>query len=101
VQRAIACRLILQELLSNGFKHAFPDGRMGEIHISLQVAPGQRAILSVQDTGVGFPEELDFRTSDSLGLQLVCLLTEQLQGTIELERCEGTEWTLMFPLEDA
>jgi two-component sensor histidine kinase len=48
--------------------------------------------------GVGFPETLDFRTADFLGLQLVCLLTEQLQGTITLTRHEGTEWTLTFPL---
>jgi PAS domain S-box-containing protein len=101
VQTAIACGLILQELLSNGFKHAFPDGQSGEIQITLQVAPEQQAILSVRDTGVGFPEGLDFRTTDSLGLQLVCLLTEQLQGTIRLERRAGTAWTLMFPLAEA
>ncbi len=98
VQTAIACGLILQELLSNGFKHAFPEGQSGEIHITLQVAPEQQAVLTVRDTGIGFPEGLDFRTTDSLGLQLVCLLTEQLQGTIRLERHEGTAWTLTFPL---
>jgi PAS domain S-box-containing protein len=97
VQTAIACGLILQELLSNGFKHAFSDGQSGEIQISLQVTPDQQAILTVRDTGVGFPEGLDFRTTDSLGLQLVCLLTEQLQGTIRLDRREGTAWTLTFP----
>jgi PAS domain S-box-containing protein len=97
VQTAIACGLILQELLSNGFKHAFSDGQSGEIQITLQVTPDQQAILTVRDTGVGFPESLDFRTTDSLGLQLVCLLTEQLAGTISLERREGTVWTLTFP----
>jgi PAS domain S-box-containing protein len=98
VQMAIACGLILQELLSNSYKHAFPDGRTGEIQITLEVGPRQQAILSVRDTGVGFPESLDFHTTDSLGLQLVYLLTEQLQGTITLTRREGTEWTLTFPL---
>jgi PAS domain S-box-containing protein len=101
VQMAIACGLILQELISNGYKHAFPDGRTGEMHITLEVGPGQQATLTVRDTGVGFPEGLDFRTTDSLGLQLVCLLTEQLQGTLTLTRCEGTEWTLTFPLAGA
>jgi PAS domain S-box-containing protein len=101
VQMAIACGLILQELLSNGYKHAFPDGRMGEIQITLEVGPEQQVTLTVRDTGVGFPEELDFRTTDSLGLQLVCLLTEQLQGTMTLGRHEGTEWTLSFPLAEA
>jgi two-component sensor histidine kinase len=98
VQTAIACGLILQELLSNGFKHAFPEGRLGEIQITLRVESGRQATLEVRDTGVGFPESLDFRTADSLGLQLVCLLTEQLQGTIALGRREGTVWTLTFPL---
>ena len=101
VQMAIACGLILQELLSNGYKHAFPDGRVGEIQITLEVGPGQRATLTVRDTGVGFPEGVDFRTTDSLGLQLVCLLTEQLQGTLTLTRRAGTEWTLTFPLAGA
>jgi PAS domain S-box-containing protein len=101
VQMAIACGLILQELISNGYKHAFPDGRTGEIHITLEVGPGQQATLTVRDTGVGFPEGLDFRTTDSLGLQLVCLLTEQLQGTLTLTRREGTEWALTFPLAGA
>jgi len=101
VQTAIACGLILQELLSNGFKHAFSDGQSGEIQISLQVTPDQQAILTVRDTGVGFPEGLDFRTTDSLGLQLVCLLTEQLQGTIRLDRREGTAWPLTFPRASA
>jgi PAS domain S-box-containing protein len=98
VQMAIACGLILQELLSNGYKHAFPDGRTGEIQITLEVGSEQQATLTVRDTGVGFPEGLDFRTTDSLGLQLVCLLTEQLQGIVTLRRREGTEWTLSFPL---
>jgi PAS domain S-box-containing protein len=101
VQTAIACGLILQELLANGLKHAFPDGQSGELHITLQVDPEQQAILVVRDTGVGFPEDLDFRSTDSLGLQLVCLLTEQLQGTISLERHAGTAWTLTFPLAGA
>ena len=49
--------------------------------------------------GVGFPEDLDFRQTDSLGLQLVCVLTEQLEGTIELAREGGTRFTLTFPVE--
>jgi PAS domain S-box-containing protein len=98
VQTAIACGLILQELLSNGLKYAFPDGRSGEIHIMLRLAPEQQAVLTVRDTGVGLPEELDFHTADSLGLQLVCLLTEQLRGTMALERNGGTQWVLTFPI---
>ena len=57
-------------------------------------------VLAVRDTGVGFPADMDFRHTDSLGLQLVCLLTEQLGGTIELDRASGTQWTLKFPLSN-
>jgi two-component sensor histidine kinase len=98
VNTAIACGLILQELLSNSFKHAFPAGRSGEIHITLGVESEHRATLTVRDTGVGFPEGVDFHHTDSLGLQLVGLLTEQLGGTIALEQRGGTQWTLTFPI---
>jgi two-component sensor histidine kinase len=101
VQTAMACGLILQELLSNSFKHAFPGERRGEIGIALQVAPGARIVLTVWDTGVGLPAGLDFRHTESLGLQLVCLLTEQLGGTVELAQTSGTHWTLTFPLAGA
>jgi two-component sensor histidine kinase len=82
--------------VTNGLKHAFPNGQGGNIHIALQVDAGQ-VTLVVRDTGVGFPEDLDFHTTDSLGLQLVCALTDQLGGTITLERCEGTIFRLSFP----
>jgi PAS domain S-box-containing protein len=96
--RAIPCGLLLNELLSNSLKHAFPHGRMGEIHISLQ-ACSERLTLRVRDTGVGLPEGFDFRHTDTLGLQLVYLLTEQLGGTITLEQAGGTTFTLIVPLD--
>ncbi len=101
VSQAIPCGLILNELLSNIFKHAFPDGRVGAIDITLRQEPTGHCRLMVDDTGVGFPEGVDFRTTESLGLQLVCLLSAQLDGTITLERCGGTHWTLTFPLASA
>jgi two-component sensor histidine kinase len=97
---AIPCGLILNELLTNVLKHAFPDGRSGEVQLTLQ-AETNRVTLSVRDTGVGFPAELDFRQTDSLGLQLVNLLTEQLGGTLMLERDSGTTFTLTFPVHGA
>jgi two-component sensor histidine kinase len=93
---AIPCRLMLQELLSNCFKHAFPGDRAGEIRITLHTTPQETYILSVSDTGVGFPAGLDFRQTTSLGLQLVCLLTEQLDGTITLQHQHGTTFTITF-----
>jgi two-component sensor histidine kinase len=94
---AIPCGLILNELLTNCCKHAFPGGQAGEIYLDLRVTPAHEVTLRVQDTGVGFPEGLDAQTADSLGLQLVHLLTEQLGGTITLTRDRGTTITLRFP----
>jgi two-component sensor histidine kinase len=98
VNQAIPCGLILNELLSNIFKHAFPDDRAGAIDIALREEPAGHCQLMVDDTGIGFPEGVDFRATESLGLQLVCLLTEQLDGTITLGNRGGTHWTLTFPL---
>ena len=69
----------------------------GDIHIALQ-ADAYQVTLVVQDIGVGFPEGPDFRHTDSLGLQLVCALTEQLGGTITLGRRGGTIFRLTFPV---
>jgi two-component sensor histidine kinase len=93
---AIPCGLILNELLTNVLKHAFPNGQGGEVRLTLR-AEADRVTLSLRDTGVGFPTDLDFRQTDSLGLQLVNLLTEQLGGTLTLERGSGTTFTLSFP----
>jgi PAS domain S-box-containing protein len=94
---AIPCGLMLNELLSNCLKHAFPSGEAGHVTVTL-TTDGACVTLRVSDSGCGFPEPLDFRTTDSLGLQLVCALTEQLQGTIALERKGGTAFTVTFPL---
>jgi two-component sensor histidine kinase len=98
IETALPCGLILNELLSNALTHAFPNGQRGEIRIELQLGADQQVILRVVDTGIGFPPGLDFRQTDSLGLQLVCALTTQLQGTIVLERHGGTALTVTFPL---
>jgi two-component sensor histidine kinase len=95
---ALPCGLIVNELLSNALKHAFPHVQRGDIRIELQTGRDQQVILRVVDTGVGFPEGVDFRQTDSLGLQLVCALTEQLQGIITLERHRGSVLTVTFPL---
>jgi two-component sensor histidine kinase len=96
VNKATPCGLILNELLSNALKHAFPDGRSGEIRIALQVDAARQVTLVVSDTGVGFPIELDFLNTETLGLQLISTLTEQLEGTLALDRSNGTVYTLTF-----
>ncbi len=98
IDSVIPCGLILNELLTNALKYAFPSGRTGEIQVALHADTDQRVTLVVRDTGIGFPEDLDFRHTNSLGLQLVCMLASQLEGTIELAREGGTRFTLTFPL---
>jgi two-component sensor histidine kinase len=95
---AVPCGLILNELLSNALKYAFPDGRPGDIHVVLRAEVGHMT-LSVRDTGVGLPADLDFRHTESLGLQIVSMLTEQLGGTITLTRELGTAFTVTFPYD--
>jgi PAS domain S-box-containing protein len=98
IDQAIPWGLILNELLSNAFKHAFPQSYAGEVHVELHADTAQQATLVVRDNGVGFPDDLDFRHTESLGLQLISMLTEQLQGTVALERAGGTTFTLTFPV---
>lgn len=95
VSVAIPCGLIINELLSNALKHAFPQGRKGEVRISLRVEE-ETITLTVSDDGIGFPEGIDFRNTESLGLQLVTALVMQLGGEIDLKREAGTTFTISF-----
>jgi two-component sensor histidine kinase len=94
--QAIPCGLILNELLSNCLKHAFPDERGGEVHIELRSDAAQRVTMLVSDTGIGFPSGVDSSPPETLGLQLVRSLTEQLGGTLETESNGGTTVKLTF-----
>jgi PAS domain S-box-containing protein len=97
INTAIPCGLLINELISNALKHAFPDGKSGKIHISMHPIKGNEVELIVSDNGVGFPEELDFKKTESLGMQLVVsVVEEQLGGTIELNRSEGTAFKIVF-----
>jgi PAS domain S-box-containing protein len=98
IDMAIPCGLIINELVSNSLKHAFPGGREGEISISLQgrATSLPNFVLTVSDNGIGFPKDLDFRNTESLGLQLVTVLVNQIGGTIELNRDSGTEFKITF-----
>jgi PAS domain S-box-containing protein len=95
-EKAVPCGLILNELVANCVKHAFPDGRSGTVRVTLRAEADAQVVLSVGDSGVGFPPGIDFRHTDSLGLQLIGLLTEQLGGTLTLDRSEGTRFTIRF-----
>ncbi|EME70880.1 signal transduction histidine kinase [Paramagnetospirillum caucaseum] len=96
---AIPCGLIVNELVTNVFKHAFPGGRRGEIRVVLANDGDDQVALSVSDDGIGLPPGLDVENATTLGLQLVCLLAEQLGGHIEIERSGPTRFSLHFPLQ--
>ncbi len=96
VDTAIPCGLVINELVSNSLKYAFPDGKQGQIFISLRREGDDNFALVIGDTGIGLPKGLDFRDSPSLGLKLVNTLVEQLGGTIDLNREGGTEFRIIF-----
>jgi PAS domain S-box-containing protein len=96
IDTAIPCGLIINELVSNSLKYAFPEGRKGSIEIEMRKSGIGMFELTVSDSGIGFPVEIDFRNTTSLGLQLIITLTEQLDGTIELNREKGTRFTIKF-----
>jgi two-component sensor histidine kinase len=96
VNKSIPCGLIINELVSNALAHAFPDEMKGKIDISMHSSIEKRIRLSVSDNGIGFPEDLDFRNTTSLGMQLVNSLVSQLEGLIELDRSEGTAFRIEF-----
>ncbi|NIP99753.1 MAG: hypothetical protein GWM98_04385 [Nitrospinaceae bacterium] len=93
----VPCGLLIQELVSNSLKHAFPRKRKGEIRVSLRPVKGKKLELIVADNGVGFPQGMDFRNTRSLGLQLVTTLAEkQLGGTVRWKRKNKTEFRMIF-----
>ncbi|HLP91005.1 MAG TPA: PAS domain S-box protein [Nostocaceae cyanobacterium] len=97
VDQAIACGLVINELISNALKHAFPDNKPGKIIIILR-NHNHNIEMIVQDNGIGLPNNLDWRNTNSLGLSLVYdLITEQLEGQIIVEHDQGTKFKIYFP----
>ncbi len=96
IETAHPCGLIVNELLSNTLKHAFPGSRKGKVNVLMTQNNKDQIIVRVADNGIGFPAHLDFRHVDSLGMELVCTLTEQLEGEITLNREGGTTFELKF-----
>ena len=102
IDTAIPCGLIINELISNSLKHAFPEGRSGRIIIDLKKTDAgnkgdNEYELTVSDDGIGFPGDIDITRTKSLGLQLVTnLITHQLRGSIELRRTDGTAFFIRF-----
>lgn len=92
---AIPCGLIINELISNSLKHAFPNNKKGNIYIKLS-AIDDRYHLSIRDDGVGLPKNIDPNNTDSLGLQIVAALTQQLEGSLDIHSHNGTEFKIKF-----
>ena len=90
--------MILNELITNALNHAYPDGRQGTIRIRCDRLTDNRLTLTVADDGTGLPAAFDIRRCQSMGLQLVNTLAEQLDGQLELGVHGGTSFQLTFPL---
>jgi two-component sensor histidine kinase len=89
--------LILNELITNALKHAFPQERTGTVRVEVDQAPAGGVRLAVKDDGVGLPKDLDIRQADTLGMQLVCTLAEQLAAKLEVSRTDaGTTFEVVF-----
>ncbi len=95
INTTVPLGLIVNELVSNCMKHAFPGAKKGEINIEFHKIDDEY-VLKVYDTGVGFPEDLDFKNTETLGLQLINNLVGQVDGTIVLDRSHGTRFTIKF-----
>lgn len=95
IDTAIPCSLVINELVTNSIKYAFPNSKKGRISIAFNMRK-KEYVLSVADNGKGLPEDFDYRNTKSLGLQLVCALTEQLHGKITLGKNKGTKFTITF-----
>lgn len=101
LDRAISTGLIINELVSNALKHAFPGVRSGHVFVALKKDSAGRCILRVRDDGTGFPLNFDVTRADSLGLRLVYNLTLQLHGEIALSKNNGTTLAINFPADDS
>lgn len=98
-ERAVTCGLMVHELLSNAFRHAFSEDEGGTVRITLvRTGDGDEARITVADDGRGLPGDVDFDAPETLGLKLVRSLAGQLDGSLEIERSAGTEWRFTFPL---
>jgi two-component sensor histidine kinase len=97
IDKAAPCALIFHELLSNALRHGFPAGRSGTIDVGLH-GTSHQLTMWVRDNGVGVPPALDWQHTNTLGLKLISMLTEQLGGSLLLDREGGTTFTLTVPL---
>ncbi|MET1115216.1 MAG: AAA family ATPase [Comamonas sp.] len=99
LDQAVSCSLIVNELVANALKHAFPGEQHGHIEVRMQQTRNQFYTLTVKDSGIGLPAHIEPAEVDTLGLQLVEDLSHQLRGTLSVQRGPGTRFTVEFPIE--
>jgi two-component sensor histidine kinase len=105
INLAIPCGLMVNELVSNALKHAFPGHRSGAITVTVRTEanpdePGEQVVLGVGDDGIGIPATVELETAETLGLRLVLLLTDQVHGTLDIHRADPTRFSITFPLTE-
>ncbi len=96
IETAIPCGLIIDEIVSNSLKYAFTNGRNGLIKVELQSNDENKFYLMISDNGIGIPDRIDLKNANTFGMQLINYLTQQLKGTIEIDRSHGTKFKLLF-----
>lgn len=102
---AVPFGLIVNEIISNSLKYAFSGGNEGKIQVKLRRKEDTKAgnkgyVLNISDNGIGIPENVNFENPDTLGLQLVNILVDQIDGCIKLKRNQGTEFIIRFTVEE-
>jgi two-component sensor histidine kinase len=93
---SVTCGLIINELISNALKYAFPGDRSGNVTLSLVKFPKQNKLV-VSDNGIGLPEKMNMEFKDTFGLLLIQTLVDQLNGTLEVVRKNGAKFIIRFP----
>ncbi|MEE9524714.1 MAG: histidine kinase dimerization/phosphoacceptor domain -containing protein, partial [Thermodesulfovibrionales bacterium] len=93
---AISCGLIANELLTNAAKHAFPKDRKGTIGLVLRELDGNRILLSINDNGIGLPDKFEVGSTDSLGMEIVSVLVDQIGGELEIDPSNGAAFKITF-----
>ena len=98
IDKTITCGLILNEIITNSLKYAFPDNLKKQNFISIDLKKKNNYTLTVKDNGVGIPDNIDIKNTNSLGLRLInILVTDQLNGWVTISRIKGTTFEIVFP----
>ena len=98
VDKAIPCALIINELVTNAIKYAFPQDQQGEIIVELKSADKGKVTLTIADNGVGLPADFNMNNSETLGMQIINALVKKLHGSLKIDTGKGTTFTMEFQI---